>query len=90
MLRQKAAALERTGAFFGLAIDEARAAAIAAGPIFKSHSKRRGQDFDDAVRDEERAEMQRAHGEEIGMVAQWTKVVAEQFSIPMALPAALI
>ena len=89
LLERKAATLAQGGALFGLPVTAALAEQIATGPAFSSHAKAIGQDYDMTVRAEEREQVDKAHGEEIGMVAHWTKVVADQFGIPMTLPGAL-
>lgn len=75
MLADPAGHIERIGGHFDLAIDEERAAAIAAGPAFNRHSKF-GQRFDAGARKAEQAAADAAHGDEIAKVAEWARAVA--------------
>lgn len=73
---------------FEVPISEDRAAAIADGPIFTHNSKRVGEAFDAAARDDQQALAQEAYGEEIDMVTHWAEAVAAHVGIPMQLAAA--
>jgi hypothetical protein len=74
---------------FGLAIDEGRAHAIAAGPVFGRHSKH-GTGFSIEARRAEQAATDAAHGEEIAKVSEWARVVAAQSGIAEVLPLPLL
>jgi hypothetical protein len=82
--------LAMTDRLFGLAIPEAEIAALAAGPIFASHSKRLGESFDTGRRADENARADDAYGEEIAKVVHWAEAVAKHVGVPMRLDAALI
>ena len=71
-----AAILGRVAAFFGLGLDAAAVAAIAAGPVFSSHSKFAQLDYSVGAREAEHEAALAAHGEEIGMVVKWIDAVA--------------
>lgn len=71
-----AAILGRVAAFFGLGLDSAAVAAIAAGPVFSSHSKFAQLDYSVGAREAEHEAAVAAHGEEIEMVVKWIDAVA--------------
>jgi hypothetical protein len=79
-------ALSALAGLFGLSLD---AAAVAAGPGFKRHSK-----FDSSFSPEDRAADQRdaatLHADEIDKVAVWAEAVAANAGISMTLPAPLL
>lgn len=75
---------------FGLRVDETQLAAVAAGPIFASDSKRHDLAFDAAARAEEQQRTEAAHGEEIAMVVKWAEAVAAHVGVPMRLDAPLL
>lgn len=79
-----------TDRLFGLQIPPDRIAGIATGPIFGSHSKRLGEDFDAMRRAEENARADTAYGEEIAKVVQWAEAVARHVRVPMRLGAGLL
>lgn len=86
-LDRKADTLRAAADHFGLALD---GDAIAAGPVFKTHSKERGRAFDDDQRAQEYARTQDAYGDEIDMVAAWIEAVGKHVDVPMVLPAPLL
>ncbi len=74
---------------FGLSIDAAAAAAIAAGPAFTRNSKT-GEAFSAEARTAEHEQGLSLHHDEITMVSQWAAVVAERFNVPMHLSSPLL
>jgi hypothetical protein len=75
-----ATALRDVLSFFGL--DSSKADEIAAGPVFSRHSKFRV-GYGREEREMDHAAIDQAHGEELGMVVQWTSAVAEQLGLPL-------
>ncbi len=69
----------------GLALDPAAVAEIAAGPVFRRHSKF-GTNFSPEDRRREQGEAASAHGEEIAHVAEWARAVAKSAGVAMTLP----
>jgi len=80
-----AASLRAIAGHFGLALD---ADAIATGPVFTRHSKT-GVPFDAARRAAELATAAEAHREEIALVNDWARKVAEGLGIRWELPSPL-
>lgn len=62
---------------------------VAAGPVFRTHSKDR-RDYSIEEREQERERGQSLHAREIEMVLEWAAKVAEHANIPMSLPAPLL
>jgi hypothetical protein len=87
VLQHREAAIGAMGRHFALPLDPA---AIVAGPLFGQHSKELGRAFDAEQRRREHDAAEQAHGEEIAMVAAWTRRVAEHAGVPMRLPAELL
>lgn len=81
--------LAGAAALFGLAVDEARAAEIAAGPVFRHHSKRPGRAFDPSALKREEAAAKFAYGAEIDLAVQWAEALAAQSGVPLSLEAPL-
>lgn len=79
-IARPAEALERIGELFSLALDRQSAEEIAAGPVFKTHSKF-GEQFDSNRRSEERASGESAHADEIEKVAIWVETVARGLNV---------
>ncbi|QLC25497.1 hypothetical protein HFP57_11015 [Parasphingopyxis algicola] len=77
-----AKALERIGQLFGLDLDQKQAEEIAAGPVFKTHSKF-GEQFDANSRSDDRASGENAHADEIEKVAVWVETVAKGLDVEM-------
>ena len=75
---------------FELPLGAKEAAAITAGPIFKSHSKRPSEKFDDSRQKQNDAVVKVAFGPEIAEAIEWGEAVAAEASIPLELQAALI
>jgi hypothetical protein len=75
--------LAAAGAFFSLDIGESQARAIAAGPVFTTHSKFAQQDYSVEARDADHAALMAAHGEEIAMVEKWVEAVAGHCRVPL-------
>lgn len=76
-------------AHYGLALDDAAAARIAAGPAFTRHSKS-GAAFTPEQRRVEYAAARAAHAEEIDLVCAWAQQVADQAGITMDTPNPLL
>lgn len=74
------------GGLFGISLD---AAAVAAGPAFRSHSKT-GHAFSTAERAAERAAGLALHAREIAIVIAWARAVADHAAVPLKLPAPLL
>lgn len=89
LLARPAAVIGAVARLFRLDADEARVAAIAAGPAFTRHSKT-GAAFGAEARAEEYRVATAAHADEIDKVAQWTDAVAAAAGIAMQLPAPLL
>jgi len=83
-------ALIAAAAFFDLPLGEEEASAITAGPIFKTHSKRPGETFDESALKRNDALLKLAFGPEIEQAIEWGEAVAAEASIPLELPAPLI
>lgn len=84
-LARRGDSLIALGRHFGLAIDQARAEAIAAGPVFRTHSKEIGRTFDPEGSLEESAPMAIVD-EEVAMVETWARTVAEHAGVPFDFP----
>ena len=63
---------------------------LAHSPVFDQHSKELGKTYDATQRAAAYAAVDMAYGEEITMVAQWTRSVAEYCGVPLGLPLPLI
>jgi hypothetical protein len=83
-------ALVAASSLFGLDVDAARAAAIAAGPVFRQHAKRPGRAFDPAARRREEAAAKFAYGAEIDIAVEWAGGLAAKAGVPLALDAPLL
>lgn len=79
-------AIAGIGEHFALDID---AAAVAAGPAFRRHSKS-GDDYGAADRQRERETGLDLHRREIEMVIEWSRRLAEHAGIEMALPSPIL
>lgn len=86
-LARRAEAVAALVRLFDLPLDPA---VLAVSPAFDQHSKELGRPYDAARRAADYAAVDVAHGEEIGMVAQWGEAVARHCAIPMTLPHALL
>jgi hypothetical protein len=84
-LARRSETILASAAHLRLAISEAKAAEIVDGPVFATHSKQLGQDFNEAK------QQSKSRGaivdEEIVMVATWTSEMANRNGLPMQLPA---
>lgn len=69
---------------FGLGCDNTQIDNILSGPAFNSHSKLKTS-YNSQDRDEERNAAQIKYGDELGMVAEWTKAVALSQNIKIDL-----
>lgn len=86
-LARRAEALAAAAGHFGLAMDEAKAADIAKGPAFTTHAKQLGRQFDPEEPLKPKASIP-VIDDEIGMVTQWARSVAEHAGIRFELPPA--
>ena len=89
MTARPAEALGAVSDHLGLAIGATAAESIAAGALFRRHSKS-GAAFDVAARSREYAEARKAYGEEIDAVLQWGAKVADNAGIALTAPLPLI
>ncbi|HEV2569043.1 hypothetical protein [Sphingomonas sp.] len=89
LLDEPAEALAQVSRLFELGLSEDQARKIAEGPVFARDAKT-GSTFGRADRNSEYAEATSAHREEIEMVAEWARVVAERNGIPLKLGAPLL
>lgn len=76
-------AIDRAQTFFDLGLSAAETEDIAAGPVFKTHSKLSDRDFDVAAREEEHQSAAQVHSDELDMVVKWIEAVANQVGVPM-------
>ncbi len=89
MTARPAEAIAAAAAQFGLALDAAGVAAIAAGPAFSRHSKS-GAAFTPEDRRAEYAQARVAYGDEIDKVLEWANAVAASAGIAMEGPFPLL
>lgn len=89
MTQDPAAALAAVAGHFGLGLGSGAIAEIVAGPIFGQHSKS-GQAFTAADRSAQYAAARAAHGEEIGMVLEWSRQVADAAGLALDPPNPLL
>jgi hypothetical protein len=89
-LAQPAKTIAAAAALFDLGLTESDATAIAAGPLFQSHSKRPDESFDQSTRKRDEMMVKLAYGTEMEQALKWAEDVAAQASVPMDLGAALI
>lgn len=89
LLARPADALQALGQLFGVAMDEALARSIAAGPVFGRHAKT-GEAFGAAERRAVHAGPAEANADEIDKVALWAEAVAAHAGIALTLSAPLL
>jgi hypothetical protein len=89
MVAQPGEALQAVAKHYGLAISPEQLAAILAGPALARHSKS-GQAYSPAQRQADYAQVRQAHTDEIGMVLEWSRTVAEGAGIALHGPNALL
>jgi hypothetical protein len=89
MTQDPAAALAAVAGHYGLGLDSAAITEIVAGPVFGQHSKS-GAAFTAADRGAEYAAARAAHGEEIDMVLEWSRRVAETAEVALDPPNPLL
>jgi len=89
MTLDPASALAAVAAHYGLQLDRAAIAEIISGPAFGQHSKS-GAAFTSTDRSMEYAAARAAHGEEIDMVLEWSRRVADTAEVAMAAPNPLL
>ncbi|MBS0255616.1 MAG: hypothetical protein JSS36_10540 [Proteobacteria bacterium] len=85
LLADPARALIAVAGHYGLALDAAAAAEVAAGPAFTRHSKS-GADYDPARRAADYAAVRAAHADEIDKVTAWAGSVAGTIGLDLAAP----
>lgn len=85
LMADTAAALAGLARHFGLPLDEAQAAQVAAGPEATRHSKT-GASFSPAARKSEQRAGLEAHSEEIDKVVIWAEAVAASAGQALTLP----
>lgn len=73
---------------FQLALSEEKIARISQGPAFK-HNAKTGAVFAQGQRQQDRAAAVAVHGEEVGLVFEWAKLLASNAGIAYDLPGAL-
>ncbi|MBS3929569.1 MAG: hypothetical protein KGZ65_15855 [Sphingomonadales bacterium] len=89
MTQDPAAALMAVAGHCGLTLDSAAIAEIVAGPTFGQHSKS-GAAFTSEDRSAEYAAARAAHGEEIDMVLEWARRVADTAGVALSPPNPLL
>ena len=85
MLSDPASAITAVAQHYRLAVDAKRSAEIASGAVFAQHSKS-GADYSPEARKVDYDRVRQAHGEEIGMVLAWAKVVADAADVSLDAP----
>ena len=83
LLASPMVSLEKSQALFGLELEPAELERIVAGPVFSKHSKTLGRDYDASAREQEHKATANAHAEDIAMVLEWIKAVANQLSVSL-------
>ena len=86
-LARRAETIAAVAGHFGLAIDERQSREIAAGPAFTTHAKEIGRAFDPEEPLQAKAAVP-VIDEEIAMVAQWARSVADHAGISLDMPSA--
>jgi hypothetical protein len=89
-LAAPARALLATAALFDLPLGEAEAASIAAGAVFRRHSKQAGRPYEAEALKRENAKARSAYGREIAKAVEWAVALAAATGVPMTLPAPLL
>lgn len=84
LLAAKPEALAKASGLFGLGLNQHRIAEIAAGPVFKRHSKTPVA-FSISDRASAQAAARDLAGEDLDKICRWTEEVARRAGIPMAL-----
>jgi hypothetical protein len=82
-LADPASSLEKAQTLFGLGLDRAQVEAIASGPVFAKHSKFGDRDYNSEVREKDHRDASEAHAEELNMVVEWIKAVANTIGAPL-------
>jgi hypothetical protein len=82
LLSDPVATIQTVEDLFGLGLAPTKVVEIANGPAFSRHSKS-AVDYGIEARVQEHNTAASTHSEEIGMVAQWIKAVADQMGIPL-------
>lgn len=89
MTQDPAAALAAVAGHYGLTLDSTAIAEIVAGPTFGQHSKS-GAAFTSEDRSAEYTAARAAHGEEIDMVLEWARRVADTAGVALNPPNPLL
>jgi len=89
-LSAPAKAIMAAAALFDLRLTAEDADAVAAGPLFQSHSKRPEEGFDQATRKRDEVMVRLAFGPEIEQAIKWGEGVAKEASIPLELEGTLV
>lgn len=89
-LAEPARAVHSASAHFGLGLTGEQSAAIAAGPVFRRHSKWRDRGFDAAALKREEAVAGFAYGAEIAETVEWAEAMAAEAGVPMELNSPLL
>jgi hypothetical protein len=89
-LANKPATLSRVSDFFGLALDEARCAEIAQGPVFKEHAKNHGQSFDPAAQQAQLKAAAASHAEELASARDCARSIARGCNAPLVMQDTLL
>lgn len=76
-------ALQQAQALFGLNLNDADIAAIAAGPVFARHSKFSERGYSAAAREADHKAVTEAHADELAMVVEWIKTAAAHLGAPL-------
>jgi hypothetical protein len=82
LLADPATSIQKAQALFGLGLNEAQIEAIAKGPVFSKHSKS-SVDYSTSTREQEHKAAAETYADEVQMVLQWTKAVADQAGVPL-------
>jgi hypothetical protein len=83
LLADPAAALDKAQSLFGLDLDRDQVEAIATGDAFAKHSKFSDRDYSAEAREQDHRAVTDAHSEELSMVVQWIKAVADSVGAPL-------
>lgn len=83
LIADPTASLNKAQALFGMNLGEEQIRAIANGPVFSKHSKVAGQAYDPHSRDQDHKTVKEAHADELSIIKDWTRRIAEYFSTPM-------
>lgn len=77
--------LNAVSGFFNLGLDKARAAEIAAGPVFNEHAKELGRPFDAAAFEAQHKQAGAMYADEISAAKTWARNLAMRYDTPLTL-----